>query len=163
LRAFAASLSIAIRKEDIPMTNMISNRRTGMPTLLGWDPLRLFDDLLKDLERPATGGQTIWSAAPVHVQHDDDRVQVTVDMPGVDPENLDLTLEAGSLTIAGQRGERSYRYAVALGHEYDASSIEAQLDKGVLTITAAKRPDAKPRKIALKGSGQKSLESGDSK
>ena len=142
------------------MTKMIpfSNARIGMPTLLGWDPLRLFDDLLN--WNPA-GGETLWSAAPVHVKHDDDRVLVTVDMPGVDAEDLDLTLEAGNLTIAGQRGERLYRYSVALGHEYDASTVEAQLDKGVLTISAAKRPEAKPRKIALKGSDQKTLESGD--
>lgn len=143
------------------MTNMISNnsRRIGMPTLLGWDPLRLFDELLN--WNPA-GGETLWSAAPVYVKHEDDRVHITVDMPGVDAQDLDLTLEAGTLTIAGQRGERVYRYGVALGNEYDASSVEAQLDKGVLTITAAKRPEAKPRKIALNGAGQKTLESGES-
>jgi HSP20 family protein len=146
------------------MTNMISfsNGRIGMPSLLGWDPARLFDELLN---WNPMGGETIWSAAPVHVRTDDDRVTVTVDMPGVDHDDLDLTYEAGTLTISGKRGERQYRYAVQLGNEYDAGSIEADLDKGVLTVTAAKRPEAKPKKIALNSGGksQKSLESGDAK
>ena len=143
--------------------NPFSNGRIGMPSLLGWDPLRLFDDLMAWNPR---GGEVVWSASPVHVTHGEDNVSLSVDMPGVDPADLDLTFEAGQLTIAGKRGERSYRYTVALGDEYDPGSIEATLDKGVLSLTAAKRPEAKPRKIALKaggGSAQKSLESGESK
>jgi len=141
--------------------NPFSNGRIGMPSLLGWDPMRLFDDLLSWNPR---GGEVLWTASPVQVSHGEDGVSLSVDMPGVDPRDLDLTFEAGQLTIAGKRGERSYRYTVALGDEYDPDSIEATLDKGVLSLTAAKRPEAKPKKIALKGSSaQKSLASGESK
>ncbi len=44
-----------------------------------------------------------------------------------------------------------YSYRVNLGDAYDADQIEADLDKGVLTVKAAKRPEAKPRKILLGG------------
>ena len=144
------------------MANMtrFSNGRIGMPSLLGWDPMRLFDDLLSWNPR---GGEVLWTASPVRVIHGEDSVSLSVDMPGVDASDLDLTFEKGQLTISGKRDERSYRYTVALGDEYDPDSIEATLDKGVLSLTAAKRPEAKPKKIALKGvSSQKTLESGDS-
>lgn len=142
--------------------NPFSNGRIGMPSLLGWDPMRLFDDLLAWNPH---GGEVIWSAMPVHVTRDDDGVSLSVDMPGVDAGDVDLTYEAGQLTIAGKRGERSYRYTVALGDEYDPDTIDARLDKGVLSLRAAKRPEAKPRKIALGGAGptQKSLQSGEKK
>lgn len=126
--------------------------RIGMPSLLGWDPSRVLDNF-------TSFGVT----NPVEVKHEEDHVTITADMPGVDPENLDVTLDNGSLSVVGQRGDIQYRFAVYLGNDYDGDKIEAALDKGVLTIKAEKRPEAKPRKIALKGVGAKSLESGESK
>ena len=135
-----------------------NGRRYG--TLLDWDPMRLFDDL--STWRPP-GSEVLWSAfsPPVNVEHTDDGATVTVDLPGVDARDLDLTFEAGTLSITGKRGEQTYRYSVALGDMIDPSQIEAQLDKGVLTIHAHKRPEAKPRKILIAGAAQKTLDSGE--
>jgi HSP20 family protein len=135
-----------------------NGRRFG--TLLHWDPMRLFDDLLT-WQPP--GSQVVWSAlaSPVSVEHTDDGATVTVDLPGVDASDLDLTFETGTLSITGKRGEQTYRYSVALGDTIDPDQIDAQLDKGVLTIHAHKRPEAKPRKILVAGAAQKTLESGD--
>src|ERR1051325_10249499 len=93
-----------------------NGRRFG--TLLGWDPMRLFDDLVT-WEPP--GGELVWSAfpSPLQVNHTDDGASVTVDMPGVDAQDVDLTFEAGTLSITGKRGEQTYRYAVALGDTID--------------------------------------------
>lgn len=126
--------------------------RIGMPNLLGWDPSQVLDQLVMSF-----GG------TPVKVKHEQDRVFITADMPGVDPANVDLTFEAGNLYISGQRDDQSYRLSVHVGDDYNADTIEAQLDKGVLTIVAEKRPEAKPKKIALKGMEAKSLESGSTK
>lgn len=126
-------------------------------SLLNWDPLRLFDDLI-----PA-GSQVLWSPyeSPVSMQHDDDATLITVDMPGVDRDDVEITYQAGELLIAGKRGECMYRYRVALGDAFDPDRIEADLDKGVLTVRANKRPEAKPRKISLKGLlGRKQLTNG---
>ena len=144
------------------MNNLVpdrNGRRFG--TLLSWDPMRLFDDLMT--WQPA-GSEVVWSAypSPVHVAHDDDGTTITVDVPGVDPADLELTFENGTLAIAGKRGERTYRYSVELGDMIDADAIEAKLDKGVLTVHAAKRSEAKPRKI-LVATADKALESGESK
>lgn len=123
--------------------------RIGMPNLLGWDPSRVLDQLFVPF-----GG------TPVKVTHDQDRVVITADVPGVDPSDLDVTFEAGVLHISGQRDGRDYRYAIHFGEQYNADTIDAQLVNGVLTIAAEKRPEAKPRKIPLKGTEAKSLESG---
>lgn len=97
------------------------------------------------------GSETVWSAAtaPIHATEDASGATVMVDMPGVDPEALDITFEAGKLDIVGKRGERVYRYSVALGSKFDPDTITAKLDKGVLTLTAKLRAEAKPRKIAI--------------
>jgi HSP20 family protein len=121
--------------------------------------MRLFDDLMT-WQPP--GSEVVWSAyrAPVNVATSDDGVTVSVDMPGVDPQDLDLTFENGTLAIAGKRGQQVYRYDVALGATIDPGAIEAQLDKGVLTVHARKRPEAKPRKISV-ATGGRTLESGE--
>ena len=90
---------------------------------------------------------------PVNVTRTDDGATITVDMPGVDPNDLELTFDNGTLAIAGKRGERTYRHNVALGDTIDLDAIEAKLDKGVLTVQARQRPETKPRKI-LVGGGQ---------
>ena len=135
-----------------------NGRRFG--TLLSWDPMRLFDDLIT--WHPP--GEVVWSAfqSPVNVTHTEDGATITVDMPGVDPNDLELTFENGTLAIAGKRGEQTYRYNVALGDTIDPDAIEAKLDKGVLAVNAHKRPEAKPRKI-LVATPDKALDSGESK
>jgi HSP20 family protein len=122
--------------------------------------MRLFDDLMT-WQPP--GSEVVWSAirSPVHVAHTENGATVTVDMPGVDPNDLELTFENGTLAIAGKRGEHIYRYSIALGDTIDPDAIEAKLDKGVLTVQAHKRPEAKPRKILVTTQG-KTLSSGES-
>jgi HSP20 family protein len=140
----------------IPFTN---GRRAG--SLLSWDPLRLVDDLLG---WEPLGGETVWApyTPPMKVQHNEDGAVLTVDMPGLGPDDVELTFQQGVLSISGKRDERSYAYRVTLGDAFDADHIEAGLDRGVLTVHAYKKPEAKPRKIALKGaSQQKSLDSGN--
>jgi HSP20 family molecular chaperone IbpA len=143
-------------------TNVPYRNGRRFETLLGWDPMRLFDELMS-WQPP--GSEVIWSAHPsaLQVKHSDEMATVTVDMPGVDAQDLELTFEAGDLSIIGKRGEQTYRYSVGLGDTIDPNNIEAQLDKGVLTVQAHKRPETKPRKILVSGASQKALDSGESK
>ena len=142
------------------MNNLYSNgRRAG--SLLSWDPLRLMDDLLT---WEPLGGETVWApyTPPVKIQNSDDGATLSVDMPGVGPEDVELTFQGGVLSISAKRDQRNYAYRVTLGDAFDPDHIEAGIERGVLTVHAHKKPEAKPRKIALKGlSQQKSLESGD--
>lgn len=54
------------------------NGRSAVPSLFGWDPLRVFDDFLAPSQ-----GEVLWSAAPVNVKHEQDHALISVDMPGV--------------------------------------------------------------------------------
>lgn len=141
------------------MNNLVPSRNSRrLGTLLSWDPMRLFDDLV------TPGSEVVWSPyrAPVSIAQTEDGATITADMPGVDPQDLELTFENGTLAIAGKRGEQVYRYSVVLGHTIDPDAIEARLDKGVLSVQTRKRPEAKPRRIQI-STGDKVLGSGEPK
>jgi HSP20 family molecular chaperone IbpA len=123
--------------------------------------MRLFDDLMT-WEPP--GSEVVWSAyqSPIQLTHGDNGATITVDMPGVDSQDLELTFQNETLEITGKRGERVYRYSVALGDTIDPDTIEAKLDKGVLTVHAHKRPEAKPKKIVV-ATADKALKPRESK
>lgn len=124
--------------------------RTSGRRFVGWpfSTTSLLDELLT-YQPP--GSQVVWSAlpTPVHVAQDDDGASISIDMPGVGPEDVDLTFADGTLEVVGKRGEHTYRHRFALGETIDANTIQASLDKGVLAIRAHKRAEAKPRKIAV--------------
>ena len=118
------------------MTSLVrTHDRNRMPALVGWQPW--FDNF--------------FFTPPTRIHDADDDMTLTVDMPGVDPRDVDLTFTAGTLQITGTRGERTYRYVATLGNAVDPDRIEAALHNGVLTIRAHKREAAKPRKIAING------------
>ena len=114
------------------MTSLVRHNR--MPALVGWQPW--FDNFF-------------FITPPSRIDDADDETTITVDMPGVDPRDVDLTFTAGTLHITATRGDRTYRYAATLGTAIDPDRIEAALRNGVLTVRAHKREAAKPRKIAI--------------
>lgn len=141
------------------LTSYSNGQRAGL--LIGWDPMRMFSDLMS--WQPA-GSQTVWQpyAPPATLETLEDGAKITVDMPGVDPKDVEITFAAGQLSVSGKRGDQTYRYTVDLGDSIDPEHIEADLDKGVLTVFAHRKPEAKPRKIALQAASRtKSLGSGD--
>jgi HSP20 family protein len=93
---------------------------------------------------------------------------VALDLPGVDADSIDLTVEQNVLTIHAERrpavpedaervvGERSYgtfSRQLFLGNTLDAERLTAQYDDGVLTIRIPIAEQAKPRKIEIGRSG----------
>jgi HSP20 family protein len=87
--------------------------------------------------------------------------------PGIDASRLEVSVDKGLLTIAGERGaetpqaeeganvyanERfagSFRRVVSLPEEVDASRVEASYRDGVLRIVVPKREQSKPRRVAI--------------
>lgn len=101
----------------------------------------------------------------VDIYETDDTVVLLADMPGVDEETVDVTLEKNILTIDGRvdNGEiegyglayREYRVGdyhrtFALSDEVDRNGIEAIVKDGVLKLNLKKSDIAKTRKIAVK-------------
>ena len=98
------------------------------------------------------------------VQEQDEAFKVTVKLPGVTKENLNITDENGTLTIRGERSWKQpsewapvYRetaesvFSLSLFHDnvVDADKAQAELKDGVLTLTLPKSEARKPRKIAI--------------
>jgi HSP20 family protein len=85
------------------------------------------------------------------------------DLPGVDPENLEIRYEKQELTIYGKvtprQGEARFfgvEYGVGdfhrsfqVGEQIDGEGISAELKNGVLTLHLPKRAEVRPRKIAV--------------
>jgi HSP20 family protein len=104
----------------------------------------------------------------VDVHEDDKQLMIEVDLPGVDEKDVSVTMANGTLTIKGEKksereekeenyylAERSYgkfERSLSLPDTIDPDKIEAKFDKGVLTITAPKKPEAvkAEKKIEIK-------------
>lgn len=103
----------------------------------------------------------------VDVAETENDYRITADVPGVDPKNIDLTVDHGVLTLKGERtavseegangsrrAERRFGAFVRRFHlpeGADAEHIEAKVEQGVLRLTINKKAESQPRKIAVQG------------
>src|SRR3712207_1622403 len=124
----------------------------------------------RDIDRLAeTFFGTPGRPAVMHVdaERDGDRFHVYFDLPGVDPESIDLTVERNVLSVKAQRqrqqkegvdtviSERpmgTFSRQLFLGDTLDTDKLEATYENGVLTLRIPVSDRAKPRKISV-GSG----------
>ncbi len=107
-----------------------------------------------------------WRPA-VDIKEETNRFLITADLPGVDPKDIEITMENGVLTIKGERTSEAteekegykrvervsgtfYR-RFSLPDSADAENIEATGKDGVLTITLPKHEKVQPRRIEVKG------------
>lgn len=129
---------------------------------------RLFDDFTG--RWPAlvekNGNGAYWPA--LDMTETNEAIDVTAELPGVDPKDVDITAVGSMLTIKGEKkteketkekdyfcAERSYGSFVRnieLPFEIDASKVDASFDKGVLKVHVAKPPGVKKetKKIPVK-------------
>jgi len=125
----------------------------------------LFRRMFNDPMGVASNG-LLWSPS-VEVADTPDALVLTAELPGLSEEDLTLTLDQNLLTIAGEKkSERevkddertllteryygTFQRAFTLPATVDAEQISAVFDKGVLTITMPKTPQAKGRVIEVK-------------
>jgi HSP20 family protein len=130
---------------------------------------RLFDDFFGPWgERALTPFGEEWGAfsPQVDVTETDGQIKISAELPGLDDEDIDVSLSDDVLTISGEkkaekeeegenyyRAERSYgafRRAIPLPSEVDADKVDAVFQKGVLTITLPKTGETKAKKVTVK-------------
>ena len=125
---------------------------------------RVFD--LADSSRPFLAEPGA-SFPRVNVYTTPDESVLRAEVPGVDLQDLDITVEGDTLTVKGTRKpdrdvppERYYRCerghgrfgrSVHLPHRVDAGKVKATLKSGVLEVRLPKAPEEKPRSITVKG------------
>ena len=128
-----------------------------------WNDLRREIDRLFESAVPGTFIGSTWLPT-MDVQETQDGIRLSLEVPGVRPDELKITVENGLLTVAGEkRVEREHqngasgverRYGrfertVTLPQGVDADKIVAHCEHGVLTIELPKTAEAKPRTIEI--------------
>ncbi len=143
-----------------------------MAELVPWRPLR---DLKREMDRlwneffgreplPEVF-ETEWVPA-LDVSETKEAVIVRADVPGIDPNNLEITLSGNTLTIRGEKkqereekGENFYRMERSYGSfvrtiqlpvEVEPDKVEASYKNGVLKITLPKKSEAQGKQIPVK-------------
>jgi HSP20 family protein len=118
----------------------------------------------------ATGASTRAWAPALDISEGTDAYRVTVELPGVKLDDLEITLEDGLLTIQGERHvasesseeqyhrlERSsgaFRRSITLPAHVEADAVEASMEDGVLRILVPKAEEAKAKRIQVTPGGQ---------
>jgi HSP20 family protein len=160
-----------------------------MTTMMRWDPfqdLRSAQDEMAQMspmlahalglhttQGNAQATTTAWAPA-LDISERKDAYLVTVELPGLKPEDLDITMEDGLLTIQGERHytsesseqqfhrvERRYgafRRSITLPAHVMAEGIEASFEDGVLQILVPKAEEAKPKRVQVRPGPAKILD-----
>lgn len=141
-----------------------------------YNPFREMDRWFNQMNRTSTD-----RVMPMDLLRDGNEFIVKMDLPGVDPDSIDIDVDDRTLTVRAERKqhemttndeknqwmsrERSYgSYArqLTLGTGLDLSGIAADYNDGVLTITIPVAEEAKPRKIKVAtNSASTQIESGE--
>src|SRR5215218_7569607 len=154
-----------------------------MATTMRWDPFQDLRDAQEEMVQMAQmrpmlahalglHGQpqgsdqaTAWAPA-LDISERKDAYLVTVELPGLKPEDLDITMEDGMLNIQGERQftsesseqqfhrvERRYgafRRSITLPAHVMAEGIQASFEDGVLQILVPKAEEARPKRIQVR-------------
>lgn len=117
---------------------------------------RLTEQVLGTTARPA--------GMPMDAWRENDTFVIEFDLPGVDPDSVDLDVERNVLTVGAERGPRAsdalervvserargvFSRQVILGDALDADRISAEYRAGVLRLTIPVAEREKPRKITI--------------
>jgi HSP20 family protein len=144
-------------------------------TLVRWRPMKDMISMQRDLNRAfndffstSTASNDLFErdwAPAVDIFEKDDEVNLKAELPGMTREDISISIENSTLTISGEkkrenevsddnyhRIERSYgrfQRAFSLPSTVDSQNVKANFKDGILSITLAKKEEAKPKKIEV--------------
>ena len=133
---------------------------------------QLMDRLLEDaFIMPREGGAQGWGGPAMDVYEEGDNLAVEAHLPGMKPEDLEVHVEQGVLTISGrteaeeERKDRNYllrekrvgRFtrSLQLPPSYNTENCQSHYEHGVLRLVFPKAEEAKPRRIQIGTGGQR--------
>jgi HSP20 family protein len=133
--------------------------------VMRFDPFRDLDRLTQDLwQGSSRRAATTASVMPIDAYRKGDRFLVHFDLPGVDPQTVELTVEKNVLTVRAERSapwsgdvelivaerpQGDFTRQLFLAETLDTANIEASYDAGVLTVTIPVAEAAKPRRVEI--------------
>jgi|SRR5947209_11746926 len=147
-----------------------------MNTITRIDPFRELASFFENWATPTTGKDQLAAGTfvpPVDVYEDEHNLVLKLEIPGLNEEDLNVSLENNTLTVQGERKfekeekeenfhriERrygSFTRTFRLPNTVDTDKVEASYDKGILKVMLAKRAEAKPKQIKI-GNGSRTLQ-----
>ena len=146
-----------------------------MTTIVRWDPFRhvsaLRNEIDRNLNEPFLRAPSLWQrdgvafSLALDVAEDEDEFIVQASLPGVAPEDIEVTLDEQTLTISGKMSQTeeldekqyhlrerrfgSYARSITLPVAVDVDMVEAVNENGILTLHLPKVEAAKSKKIRV--------------
>ncbi|HEU5075882.1 MAG TPA: Hsp20/alpha crystallin family protein [Polyangiaceae bacterium] len=153
--------NVAVQREKAPQVTAPVRRHPS------WEPFRTIRELMRwepfGETAPAWMERIQTFMPDFEVKETQNAFVFKADMPGIEEKNLDVKLTNNRLTVSGKREtekveqaetyyttERSYgsfTRSFVLPEGFDGEKVAAELEKGVLTITIAKKPEAVAQKV----------------
>jgi HSP20 family protein len=148
-----------------------------MTRIIRWNPYREMYNLMNSVDRrvdsrylpPRMLLSNDWSLA-LDVAENDEEYTIQASLPGINPEDLDISIESNVLTIKGEYKQeeeqeglryhmRERRYgsfcrSLSLPNTVNTEAVDAKYEAGVLTLSLPKAEEAKPQRIEVKTADQ---------
>ena len=142
-------------------------RRSNLPSTYYRSSLEPFS-LFRQLAGWGEAESTHWFSPALDAKETKDAYVFSLDLPGVEQKDIDISVKENVLTISGKREheetkeddnycacERSYgsfSRSFTLPRSADVEGVSADLKNGVLTVSVAKKPEAQPKQIKVSAS-----------
>lgn len=147
-------------------------------SIVRWEPMRDMAALQSDMnrlfstffEQPSGGGNMRrWVPAMDLAEHED-HFELTADLPGIEPDDVEIEVEDRVLTVRGERKHEqreekagmlrveratgAFHRALTLPEGVNADEVSASFDKGVLTVRIPKPEERKPHRVQISSAGE---------
>lgn len=134
-----------------------------------WDPVRELRRFQRNVDEVFSGvSGAIHQFPPVNVWTSENDAILTAELPGVDPKDLDISVQGETITLRGQRQTEKlnehdvyhrrerilgqFSRSLTLPFRVDGDKVNATMENGVLTITLPRAEADKPKKVTIKAS-----------
>lgn len=126
-----------------------------------YSPLDRFDKLFEDFLRPHMTAQRNLAYPPLNLSHDAQNIYIRAEIPGIDIEEIELTLTDKTVVLKGERKAEEGKYfrqerpagvfhrVINLNTPIQRDQVSATMKNGLLTVTLPKSEDIKPRSINI--------------
>jgi HSP20 family protein len=144
------------------LTPWTARRPRTLDLLREWEPFEIFERFFDEGDGWGMGDRF---APPVDVAETPEAMEVTVELPGMKPEEVKVEMKEGRLYISGEKKEEreekgktfhrverrvgEFHRVLALPANVDEEKVRATFDRGVLKVTIAKTEEAKPKAIPV--------------
>lgn len=141
-------------------------RRDNQNNITNWQPMRsLMDDFMRMPDLWEDFSNNFGRSLSSDMWEDQDNVYIKISLPGVNPDDVEITFSKDTVTVKGEtkeeeeKKEKSYYHkqirtgsfmqTFSVPGNVNPDNADAKFDKGMLTITLPKSEEAKPKTIKI--------------